>query len=258
MVIVRLDIAYDGTGFRGWARQGGPTRTVQGTLEEALARLLGFAPRLSVAGRTDAGVHATGQVASFQSDSDVDPDRVQRALNGLLAPEVVVLAARRAPDGFDARHSATAREYAYRIDTGPVADPFRARFVWHRPGRLALPPMRAATRHLLGEHDFASFCRAPAPPAGTVRRLERAAVSGRSDRVEVRLRANAFCHQMVRSVVGTLAAVGAGRMDPERVAHILGARDRSATPTIAPARGLTLVRVVYGRRAARHLGSPGL
>ncbi|HEX7463568.1 MAG TPA: tRNA pseudouridine(38-40) synthase TruA, partial [Actinomycetota bacterium] len=133
MSVVRLTVAYDGTGFRGWARQRG-LRTVQGVLEAALQRFLRGVPILSVAGRTDAGVHARGQVVSFEADDGLDVDRLQRSLNAMLAPEVVVLDARRAPDGFDARRSATAREYRYRIDIGPVPDPFTARFVWHHPG----------------------------------------------------------------------------------------------------------------------------
>ena len=239
-------VAYDGTDFHGWARQPS-ARTVQGVMEAALAPLLGGrAPRLSVAGRTDAGVHAFGQVVSFEASVSLDPTHVQRALNGVLAPEVVVRDARRAPAGFDARFSARAREYRYRIDTAPLPDPFTARFVWHRPGRLAVVAMRRAARDLTGEHDFASFCRAPAPPAGTVRRVEGLAVSAADDLVDVRVRANAFCHQMVRSVVGTLVAVGDGRIDAGAMPAILAARSRSAAGRIAPPHGLTLVRVVYG------------
>ncbi|MBI2238474.1 MAG: tRNA pseudouridine(38-40) synthase TruA [Actinobacteria bacterium] len=246
MAVVRLTLAYDGTGFRGWARQPG-LRTVQGGLELALHRILGEVPHLSVAGRTDAGVHAAGQVVSFSVRDGVDPARLQRALNGMLAPEVVVLDARTAPPGFDARRSATAREYRYRIDTAPLPDPFTARFVWHRPGPLALVPMRRAAGHLEGEHDFASFCRTPKVPASTVRRLERLAVARRGDRVEVVARAGGFLHQMVRSLVGTLIAVGEGRLDPDAMPGVLEARDRSRAGRVAPAHGLTLERVVYGR-----------
>jgi len=246
-MIVRLTLAYDGSGFRGWARQRGQ-RTVQGVLEAALERVLGVAPRLSVAGRTDAGVHARGQVASFRTPDAVDLVRLQRSLNGMLEPEVVCLAARLAPEGFDARFSATAREYRYRIDTGPWADPFSARFVWHRPGELSLPRMRAAARPLLGEHDFASFCRRPPGGGTTMRRLERLAVSRSGDRVEISARANAFLHQMVRSLVGTLVAAGEGRLEPEAVPGILAARDRSQAGHLAPSHGLTLERVSYGRR----------
>jgi tRNA pseudouridine38-40 synthase len=245
-VIVRLGLAYDGSGFRGWARNSGQ-RTVEGVLSDALARVLGDAPKLSVAGRTDAGVHARGQVASFVVGDDVGLERLQRSVNGMLAPEVVAWEMRRAAEGFDARFSATAREYRYRIDTGPWPDPFEARFVWHRPGRLAVARMREAARPLLGKHDFASFCRRP-QSGGTVRRLERVSIARAGDRVEISARANAFLHQMVRALVGTLIAVGDGRLQPGSVQEILRARDRSRTPQMAPAQGLTLERVIYGRR----------
>jgi tRNA pseudouridine38-40 synthase len=187
-------------------------------------------------------------VASFGVSEGVDLLKLQRSLNGMLAPQVVCTDVRRAPEGFDARFSATAREYRYRIDTGPWADPFSARFVWHRPGELSLAPMRAAARLLVGEHDFASFCRLPQGGATTVRRLEWLAVARSGDRVEISARANAFLHQMVRSLVGTLVAVGEGRLEPAAVPGILEARDRSRAGQLAPAHGLTLERVVYGRR----------
>jgi tRNA pseudouridine38-40 synthase len=247
MRVIRMLLAYDGTDFHGWARQPG-VRTVQGVLEEALGRLLGEPPRLSVAGRTDAGVHALGQVASLSVPDGLDPARVQRAVNGLLAPEVVVRSARHAPAGFDARRSATAREYLYRIRTDPVGDPFTARFVWHRPGLLSSTAMRRAARALLGEHDFASFCRAAHAPATTVRTLRRLAISVRGDRVEVRAVANAFLHQMVRSLVGTLVEVGEGRLATGSMPDILEARSRAAAGRVAPPHGLTLMRVSYGRK----------
>ena len=247
-VIVRLSLAYDGTSFRGWARNAGQ-RTVEGVLSDALTRVLGDAPKLSVAGRTDAGVHARGQVVSFVADDDVDLERLQRSINGMLAPEVVAEDVRRAPDGFDARFSATAREYRYRMDTGLWPEPCEARFVWHRPGELSVGSMRAAAGSLLGEHDFASFCRRP-QSGGTVRRLERLSIARVGDRVEISARANAFLHQMVRTLVGMLVVVGDGRLDAGTVHEILVARDRSRTPEMAPAHGLTLERVVYGRRAS--------
>ena len=249
MSVVRLLLAYDGTSFRGWARQP-RVRTVQGVLEDALGRMLGEVPKVSVAGRTDAGVHASGQVASFVAPIRVDVERIKRGLNGILGPEVVAREMTVAPDTFNARHSATGREYVYRIRTAEVADPFTSRFVWHLPGpgEMRLGAMRKAARPLIGEHDFASFCRAPQMPASTVRTLRRLTIARAGDEVVMRAAADSFLHQMVRSVVGTLVWVGEGKIPPEAMASILTARDRSAAGQIAPAIGLTLVRVSYGRR----------
>jgi tRNA pseudouridine38-40 synthase len=251
MAVIRLLIAYDGTDFRGWARQPGQ-RTVQGVIEGVLARMLREAPRLSVAGRTDAGVHAEGQVASFPAPDCADPVRIQRALNGGLGPEVAVLEARWVPASFDARRCATGREYRYTIDMGPVPSPFTARYAWHHPGGLAVASMRAAARLLEGEHDFASFCRAPQLPAtGTVRTLRRLSVATKEDRLTIRAAADGFLHQMVRSLVGTLLRVGEGKMEPDTMPAVLAARDRSEAGPLAPPHGLTLVRVVYGRPRRR-------
>ena len=246
MSVVRLDIAYDGTDFHGWARQPG-VRTIEGALTEALGKLLGEEPKLSVAGRTDAGVHAEGQVASFVAPGEFDLERARRALNRMLGPEVSIRRARRAPDGFDARFSATGREYRYDIATSETPDPFVARFVWERPGTLRVAAMRAAARPLIGEHDFASFCRAPDPPASTVRTLRKVSVGADGTRVIVRAQADSFLHQMVRSLVGTLVRAGEGRLDAAGVAEILVARDRGGASVIAPPHGLSLVRVRYAK-----------
>jgi tRNA pseudouridine38-40 synthase len=245
--VVRLTLAYDGSGFRGWAAQR-DQRTVEGVLRDALTRVFDRSPKLSVAGRTDAGVHARGQVASFPADAALDLERLQRGVNGLLAPEVIVRDIRFAPAGFDARFSATAREYVYRIATGAWPDPFESRFVWHRPGELHITAMRAAARALLGERDFASFGRRPPDDGPTTRDLQRLTIARRGDRVEITARANAFLHQMVRSLVGTLVAVGEGNRVPSEMPRILAARDRSAAGPPAPPHGLTLERVVYGSR----------
>jgi tRNA pseudouridine38-40 synthase len=243
VAIIRLDLAYDGTNFRGFARQP-RIRTIQGTLEEALGRILGHVPRLSVAGRTDAGVHAEGQVVSFEGKAD--PERLQRSLNALLAPEIVVRRARRAPAGFDARHSATGREYRYRIRTSEVPDPFTARYEWHRPGRYRLAAMRRGARLLVGEHDFAAFCRPPKDGSSTRRNLRRLSVRRDGEVLEVRAEADSFLHQMVRSLVGTLVAVGEGRIEAETMPRILKGRSRQASGAVAPPDGLTLVAIRYG------------
>jgi len=249
MRVMKLVLSYDGTGFRGWARQRDPSvRTIEGTLLELLSELLREDVSLSVAGRTDAGVHARGQVASFRASSEIPPERVQRFLNGKLAPEVVVREASVAPEGFDARFSASAREYRYVIDAGEVPDPLTGRFEWHRPGDLSVGRMRAAARLLVGEHDFASFCRRPGGDRSTVRELRRLSVRREGDVLTFGVTANAFLHQMVRSLVGTLVAVGEGRLEADGMTAILAARDRAAAGPVAPALGLTLQRVVYGRR----------
>jgi tRNA pseudouridine38-40 synthase len=244
-----MTLAYDGTGFRGWAVQRDPqVRTVEGVVTDVLSKVTGEDLRLSVAGRTDAGVHARGQMISFHALSDVAPERMLAAANGALAPEVVALGAGYAPAGFDARFSASAREYRYVIDTGATTDPFIGRFTWHRPRELSVPLMRLAARHLLGEHDFRSFCRDPGGGRSTVRRLERLSVKREGELVISVLKANAFCHQMVRSLIGTLVVVGEGKLAPDAIATILSARDRAGARDLAPARGLTLERVFYGRR----------
>jgi tRNA pseudouridine38-40 synthase len=247
--VLRLTVAYDGTDLHGWARQRDPAiRTVEGEILSVLRPVVREDVRLSVAGRTDAGVHARGQVVSFASDGRIAPDQIAAALNERLAPEIVVFDASWAQAGFDARFSATAREYRYRINAGAFPDPFSSRFEWHRPVELSLARMRAAALHLVGEHDFSSFCRRPGEDRSTVRDLQRLAVVRERGRYVFSVRGNAFLHQMVRSVVGTLVAVGEGRLDPDQIPAILGARDRSAAGPVAPAQGLTLERVVYGRR----------
>lgn len=243
MTVVKLVLAYDGTDFRGFARQPG-LRTVQGVLEEALERFLGGVPKISVAGRTDAGVHAEAQVVSFPSQAD--PELIRRALNDMLGPEVAVTDAGPAPAGFNARHSATGREYRYRVRSGQVPDPFTARYEWHRPGRYRLTAMRRAAALLRGKHDFASFCRPPGEGSSTVRTLQRLSVRRQGDLLEFRARADSFLHQMVRSLVGTLLAVGQGRMEAETMAQVLAAGDRSAAGPVAPPHGLTLLSVHYG------------
>ena len=250
MPTFKITLAYDGTGFRGWAHQRDPSvRTVEGVLTELLSRVVDERVRLSVGGRTDAGVHARGQVASFPTRSATTPARIRDAVNGTLGPEVVVLDAAYAPDGFDARFSASARSYRYVVDMAGVPDPFTARYEWHRPGVLSIPRMREGARPLIGEHDFASFCRHPGVGKPTVRDLQRISVARHGSRVMFGFRANAFLHQMVRSLVATLVAVGEGRLEPSAIGGILAARDRSATQgMLAPARGLTLERVAYGRR----------
>ena len=242
MPIYRLDLAYDGSGFRGYARQEGQ-RTVQGELESALATYLKSPVETSVAGRTDAGVHARGQVVSFSFDAELDLDRLQRGINGLLGPEVSLWTVSVASDGFNARFSARWRRYRYLIDTSPAPDPLTRGFVWHAGRELDVGAMRAVAPAFLGEHDFSSFCRTVGGRSN-VRRLDELSLVV-ADPLEMWFQANAFCHQMVRSIVGYLYDVGRGFSDGGRVEEVIAARDRSAVATVAPPHGLTLWSVGY-------------
>ncbi|SDG06085.1 tRNA pseudouridine38-40 synthase [Klenkia brasiliensis] len=251
LVRVRLDIAYDGTALHGWARQRS-VRTVQADLELALSTVLRHDVDLTVAGRTDAGVHATGQVAHLDLPEPVWAEhagRLLRRLRGTLPPDVAVTAAAPAPPGFDARFAALARHYAYRL-TDAVAGPPPLRR-WDTvgwPRRLDVPAMRVAAALLLGHHDFAAFCR-HREGATTIRVLQALDVvrdgDGAGDVVTVSASADAFCHSMVRSLVGALLAVGEGRRGPEWPAGLLARTSRSDEVPVAPAHGLTLLAVDY-------------
>jgi tRNA pseudouridine38-40 synthase len=244
MPTYRLDVAYDGSGFRGYAANAG-VRTVQGSLEDALATVLRRPVETAVAGRTDAGAHARGQVVSFFAPEAIDPGRLQRALNRLLAPEVVVRALVEAPDGFDARRSALWRSYRYAVDDSPVPDPARRWTVWHMAVPLDTAAMDRAARAFVGEHDFASLCRA-VEGGSTVRKVLTADWHRADDGLLVfAVSATAFCHQMVRSMVALCVEVGQSRLDAGAIPRILEARDRNAARGVAPAHGLTLWEVGY-------------
>ena len=244
MPTYRLDLAYDGSGFRGWAANAG-VRTVQGCLEEALAVALRHPVETAVAGRTDAGVHARGQVVSFSVPEPLDPSRLERSINRLLGPEVVARAVTEVPEGFDARRSAVSRTYRYFLDDGPVPDPARRWNTWHFGSPLGEEAMNAAAAGFLGEHDFASLCRA-AGGASTVRRVLAAAWWREAGGLLVfEVKASAFCHQMVRSMVAICVEAGRGRLDPAAVPGIIAARDRQAGRGTVPPHGLTLWDVGY-------------
>lgn len=269
-VRLRVDLAYDGRPFHGFARQPG-LATVQGAVEEALGRLLDQPVRSTGAGRTDRGVHADAQVLHLDVDPSprrtaaalADLERLHRRLGAALPAGIRIGAVRRVPPGFDARFSAVARAYRYRLRDG--VDPRgTARGVardtgdvWSVVDRLDVAAMRRAGRHLVGEHDFAAFCRR-APGRTTVRRVdvltlrrlpEDAVRAGRPvgpGRIDLRMEGPAFCHQQVRAVVGCLVAVGRGRRSPAWVAEVLAGRDRSSAAALAPPHGLTLEAVRYG------------
>lgn len=259
---IRLDISYDGTHFRGWARQPG-LRTVQGTLEDVLAMVLGGQPQLVVAGRTDAGVHATGQVAHFDLDDSqrerllasrrrreaTDPVAVLAArLSGALGAyaDLAVTGSSLAPDGFDARFSALWRRYRYRIaDRDSGYDPLSRLWTTSVRSRLNTDAMDAAARSLIGLHDFAAYCK-PRPEATTIRTLlEFDWQRDDAGTLVANVKADAFCHSMVRALVGGCVAVGEGRLAIEDLADIRDDGIRVPEVKVLAARGLTLTEVGY-------------
>jgi len=258
-VRIRIDLSYDGTGFSGWAAQPG-RRTVERVLAETLGHVLRLpaAPRLTVAGRTDTGVHARGQVAHADLPGAVwaaHADAARRRLARALPPDIRVRAIGPAPDGFDARFSALWRRYSYRVCDDPAAaDPLRRHeTLWH-PRGLDLAAMNAAAGTLTGEHDFAAFCRRR-EGATTVRALRRLDWQRDDDGVAVAcVVADAFCHNMVRALVGALLAVGEGSRPPSWPSAVLAAAVRDPAVRVVPPHGLCLEEVRYpaaGRLAAR-------
>jgi tRNA pseudouridine38-40 synthase len=257
-VRLRLDIAYDGTEFAGWAVQAGQ-RTVAGVLDDALSTVFRVPVQLRAAGRTDAGVHATGQVAHFDVPADALSNAYPRStragdseflplvrrLSRFLPQDVCVLDIRRAAPGFDARFSALRRHYAYRLSTAPYGvEPQEARFVTAWPRPLDVDAITAASRDLVGLHDFAAFCR-QREGATTIRDLQRLDWTRDGDRVAAYVTADAFCWSMVRSLVGALLAVGEHRREPDWCAGLLTSTQRSSDFAAAPAHGLTLFGVDY-------------
>ncbi|WP_369806765.1 tRNA pseudouridine(38-40) synthase TruA [Mycobacterium sp. E802] len=257
-VRLRLDIAYDGTDFAGWALQAGQ-RTVAGVIDDALSTVFRTPVVTRTAGRTDTGVHATGQVAHVDVPADALPHAYPRStregdseftplvrrLARLLPTDVRVRDIVRAPAGFDARFSALCRHYTYRLSLAPYGvEPAEARFVtpWAKP--LDLDAMTSASQELLGLNDFAAFCR-HRPGATTIRDLQRLEWERVGHYVTAYVTADAFCWNMVRSLVGALLAVGEGRRSPDWTAGLLSETSRSSDFAAAPARGLTLVRVDY-------------
>jgi tRNA pseudouridine38-40 synthase len=245
LVRVRLDLGYDGTEFSGWARQPS-RRTVCGVLEDALSQVLRRPLTLTVAGRTDAGVHASGQVAHVDLPADADVAGLPKRLSRILPADVRVFRATVVPDDFDARFAALRRHYEYRVADAPYgAHPLRRldTVSWPRP--LSLDAMAEASRLLLGEHDFVAFCKRR-DGATTIRELQRLDWSRGDDGVlTAAVSADAFCHSMVRSLVGALLAVGEGRKPVDWPASLLRSTERSSSVTVAPPHGLTLVRVDY-------------
>ncbi|MCL1898704.1 MAG: tRNA pseudouridine(38-40) synthase TruA [Micrococcales bacterium] len=253
---LRLDLAYDGTAFHGWAKQPG-LRTVQDVLEQAIAKVSGVPAQLTVAGRTDAGVHARGQVCHFDMKETAAAKVVGRSgrlvevaletrLRGVLPPDIHVKVASQVPEDFDARFSALWRRYCYRlVDQPAVADPLQRAYQWLAPGPLDESTMEMAGQGLLGTHDFAAYCR-PREGATTIRRLQECSVQRCGPgRLEIWLQADAFCHNQVRAIVGALVIVGQGKRPTDWPGQVLARGLRDSAVPVVPAHGLTLEHVEY-------------
>jgi len=247
---VRLTIEYDGTGYSGWQLQSGQD-TIQARIEAALEKLFGQKVRIHGAGRTDAGVHALGQVAAFDAPRHFDPIDLRRALNAILPPDIAVREAIEAASGFDPRRDAYLRAYQYRILNRELRSVFDHRYAWHVRDALELDEMRTSARRFLGEHDFAAFRTLGTETKSTVRRIYVSQWEQRGDLLRYRVEGSSFLRHMVRVMVAAMVEIGRKRMSVAALDALLSAGDRAAAPAAAPAGGLFLVEVRYPPQAAR-------
>jgi tRNA pseudouridine38-40 synthase len=243
---IKLLIEYDGTNYLGWQVQPkGPT--IQGILEEKLGLLTGEKIRLFGSGRTDSGVHAICQVAHFKTENSMDTHRMQRALNSLLPPDIVIQKMEEVEESFHARKHSKSKVYEYRILNRNLRSVFHRAYVWHIPQKLDFKEMGKATQYLIGEHDFSSFRSVGSPTRTTVRKVIRAEWKrGRSGLVRFEIEANGFLKQMVRAIIGTLVEVGKGKISAGEFRKIFESKDRKKAGPTAPAHGLFLKEVKYG------------
>lgn len=241
---IKLVLAYSGTRYHGWQVQPGAV-TVQGTLEQALASITNRPVRVHAAGRTDAGVHALGQVVHFDTAAAVPLPSLQRGLNSLLPPDIVVQQATAVSPDFHARYWARAKTYAYVVYNHPLRSAFYAPYVWHISQPLNVEAMQTAAGALLGQHDFSAFRAASCSARSPVRHLFRLAVKRRRERMFVVCCANGFLHHMVRNIVGTLVEIGRGKRPVDAMPTILHSRQRQQAGPTAPPQGLFLVRAAY-------------
>jgi tRNA pseudouridine38-40 synthase len=254
MTTFKLTLAYDGTEFAGWQRQPA-ARTAQGELEAAIERITQERSKCIASGRTDAGVHALGQVVSFQSETKLSGEVLCKALNAELPEDMLVFEVIETAPNFHALRDAVRKRYRYVIQDGRLPDLFDRKYVWHVYQRLDVEAMQEAAKTLVGTHDFASYETAGSPRLTTVRTVFDLTVERRpaelTDRVVIEVEANGFLYNMVRNIAGTLVAVGKGKEPPAWPAEVLAVKDRTKAGMTAPARGLFLVWVEYGECGVR-------
>lgn len=240
-----LTIAYDGTAYHGFQRQNPPVIAVQNVLEEKLESVFGDSIELAASGRTDAGVHARGQVVNFFTDGNIPLGSIPRAVNSILPPDIVVLEAQEADREFSARHSAVSKIYKYRILQGDIPDPFERNYSWNIRKKLDIDAMKVCLEQLKGKHDFSAFRASGGPPVSPVRNMLDASVLRNGRIVELSFWADGFLYHMVRNIVGTLANVGMGWKSVEDFRQIMESLDRKKAGATAPAQGLYLDKVFY-------------
>jgi len=248
MLSYRITLAYDGTAYAGWQVQPG-VPTVQGTVEQALERIVGAPVRVVASGRTDAGVHARAQVAGFRCATRLPPDTLRRALNANIPADIYVSELCVAPESFHAIRDAVAKRYRYVIQDGPLRDVFSRTTAWQLGYRLDVPRMQSAAQFLVGKHDFRSFETAGAPRRTSIRTVHELAVMRLAHQhlepVAIEVEADGFLYNMVRNIVGSLVLVGRGTQEPAWISEVLAAQDRTRAGATAPAEGLMLLYVRY-------------
>jgi tRNA pseudouridine38-40 synthase len=243
-VNIKLTVEYDGTNYHGWQFQPN-CESIQAVLERAISTFFGASTRITGSGRTDAGVHALGQVVNFFTEKESSPFRIRRALNALTLPDITIKEVEIVPDSFDARRDAQSRVYEYHIFNRPTPSPFLLKRAWHLHERLDIDAMRAAIACLIGEHDFSSFRAAGCDAAHPVRKIYSTSLEQRGELLVYTIEATAFLRHMVRNLVGTLVEVGKGERSPQAFADLLEARDRIKAGKTAPPHGLYLIEVKY-------------
>ncbi len=246
MTTYRMDLAYDGTRYSGWQRLGGETETLQGRIEAVLTRLLEEPVEIAGSGRTDAGVHARGQVASFHTKKTMAPEKLMAQLNHYLPGDITVLKMEVADDRFHARYNAVKKVYRYQVWNAPLQNPMERRYRHHVPEPLDLKAMREAAALLLGTHDFSAFTSMKSKKKSAVRTLHEITIASKGAEMDITFIGDGFLHHMVRILTSTLLEVGAGRLELEQVTEVLSGKDRSKGSPLIPPQGLILWAVDYG------------
>lgn len=242
---IRLQLQYEGTRYQGWQKQTSTDNTIQGKMEALLSKMCGESVEIAASGRTDAGVHALGQVANFHTESEMSTEEMMAYCNRYLPEDIAVVEIREAAPRFHSRLNATGKRYRYRIINSAVPDVFWRRYAVQEPADLDVEAMREAADLLLGEHDYKAFTSAKKSKKSTVRRIDEIRIDEINNRMEFVFTGNGFLHHMIRILVGTLLEVGKGERSPQSVADVLASGERAKAGPLAPAKGLVLEEVFY-------------